>query len=532
VNDQDRLRLIQIRERELELQGPQPTPQLQAKAQVPTSFNEVNPQITEAGFPVDKGANAQPLGVGDVPVLPEQRIDTPEVISQPDGDAFSYLGETLKNVPESFRGYVGNVAQTILHPIDTATSLKDLGLGLAQLMVPGEQGKERLARSVGSFFKDRYGSLNAIKETFRDDPIGFLSDFSAVLSGAGFATKLTKVTAFGKELQAFGKSIEPSRALLVSGSKLLAKKERINSLAKTALDLPRAKGLQRVDELAEAFINKGLNINRKSLIKLDRESSKIRKSVNSIIDTKTKDGIMIKTDDIVKSLDGLIDTAAKEGLELPDIKVIQRMRQQFKSLHGETLTPREIQDIKVGFNKGFKPDLSSRFGQVRAKVRNTLRDAAKSKLEELHPELKLLNKSEGINIELTKAIKDRIISFEKKPMIPVRGLVAGGLAGAIGGYGAGLGAGVKFATGAIIVDKLITDPRIQIVLAKALAKARTKAFKVGGVAPSAFRAGRAEETISGAQPPVMRTRQQQTPEARPTPPPIGLQGLRGTSTLR
>jgi hypothetical protein len=77
--------------------------------------------------------------------------------------------------------------QAVRHPIDTAGSLLDLGKGIVQLAVPGEQGDEETARAVGRMMAKRYGGWKAIKKTMATDPVGFISDLSMFLTGGGTA---------------------------------------------------------------------------------------------------------------------------------------------------------------------------------------------------------------------------------------------------------------------------------------------------------------------------------------------------------
>ena len=88
-----------------------------------------------------------------------------------------------------------DLVQPFIHPIQTAKSLKDLGLGVFQLFVPGEQPEEKVAKAVGQYFADRYGGIDNIKNTFAQDPVGFLADATIVLSGgAGVIAKTGKIT--------------------------------------------------------------------------------------------------------------------------------------------------------------------------------------------------------------------------------------------------------------------------------------------------------------------------------------------------
>ncbi len=458
----------------------------QAQGVVPSAGEELAP-------PIDQTRALTPQPRQELP--PEQEA----LVRESEQEGYRILGAAAFNTPASTLQFVDDISRIVREPIQTAKSLASLGSGLVELLIPGEQGNENTVRAMGGFLKDRYGSVEDALGTLEDDPVGFLSDVSVLLSGGGMlASKVGRLSTVGKNLQTFGHIVDPVGGVGFAVNKAITGRTPVNSLVKTALDLPKKKGIVRIDDLANAFLSKGLNVKRKSLKILDNDMRKVKDSINRIVDGKTKDGVRIRTADIVDSLDDLIENAGKEGLNLRDLRSINRARSDFAELHGAVLTPRQVQDIKVGFNKGFKPDLSSRAGQVQAKINNKLRATAKLQLEELHPELKALNANEGVMIELSKAIEDRIIKLEKQPVVPVRGLIAGAIAGTVGGAGGDLLAGLKFGAAAIVADKIITSPRIQIGVAKAINKhnqALAKAGKLSVVTRPAFQAGRAERII-------------------------------------
>jgi hypothetical protein len=221
-----------------------------------------------------------------------------------------------------------------------------------------------------------------------------------------------------------------------------------DSLVKTVLKFPKKLGVQRVDELSEAFLNRGLNITREIAKQLDSDIIKVQKQISDLIGKKTKEGFKIKTS---KMIDALLEA------------------------EGTILTPRQAQDLKVGLNKAFKPDVTTKFGAVRQKVREAQRKSLRSELENIAPELKKLNPRQGIMIELRDAINSRILEIERAPSFPVKGLIAGGLASAAVGTGAGFAtqsipAGITFAITAAGAGKILSSPKVQLSIAKALNK--------------------------------------------------------------
>ena len=93
--------------------------------------------------------------------------------------------QALSNVPESTQRMFKETYEAISHPVKTAKTIFDLGKGLIQLAIPGEQGSEQQARAVGKFFADRYGGIENIKRTIAKDPAGVLADVAMIFTGGG-----------------------------------------------------------------------------------------------------------------------------------------------------------------------------------------------------------------------------------------------------------------------------------------------------------------------------------------------------------
>lgn len=126
------------------------------------------------------------------------------------------LGGFASNVVSSGANLVGGIANTLLHPVDTITGLHNLAVGGVEKLIPGEQGQEQNFDALTQFFKDRYGSGQAIVDTAYNDPIGFATDLATVFSGGGAAvtklgtaSKLSKLAEVGKVVSKTGEIIDP-----------------------------------------------------------------------------------------------------------------------------------------------------------------------------------------------------------------------------------------------------------------------------------------------------------------------------------
>ena len=142
---------------------------------------------------------------------PFDQFDTPEAMVTPNDNPFDQFDESktkadlikpltwgnaanqaVRNIIPSAGNLAQNIVTPILHPIQTAESLYDIGKGVASKAAgalgvdqdPEEKAKtEAAADAVGQFFKDRYGGVDEFKNTLAHDPVGLIADLSAALTG-------------------------------------------------------------------------------------------------------------------------------------------------------------------------------------------------------------------------------------------------------------------------------------------------------------------------------------------------------------
>lgn len=150
------------------------------------------------------------------PAAPPVAAPAAPVAEKPQGHAWSDVPlEALKNAPASAGNFAHALVQPVLHPVDTANALYNVGKGVvskltdpanSQYAIHAGQGEpaypmpqetpEQLKRraeveapadAVGAFFKDRYGSEEGFKNALATDPVGVAADISTVFTGGGAA---------------------------------------------------------------------------------------------------------------------------------------------------------------------------------------------------------------------------------------------------------------------------------------------------------------------------------------------------------
>ena len=121
-----------------------------------------------------------------------QGMEQPQPLS-----AVDVAAGAVRNFPSSAMGLVSDLVTAVTNPIQTAKTVLDLGAGVLQAVLPerfvqavGEDKQSReVARKVGEFYKDRYGSVEGAKKAIAEDPAGVLADAATVLYGGGAALR-------------------------------------------------------------------------------------------------------------------------------------------------------------------------------------------------------------------------------------------------------------------------------------------------------------------------------------------------------
>ena len=150
------------------------------------------------------------ISVDDLLAADNQSQSAQKYLNEFNPDSNTFV-QALTNIPSSAKQFASDIITPFLSPIKTAKTIGQLVSGTVQLFTEGEQENEALARAVGDFYKQRYGSLENIKQTLATDPVGLLSDLSVVLTGGGtLAAKLPAAAGtVGKVASTVGKVVDP-----------------------------------------------------------------------------------------------------------------------------------------------------------------------------------------------------------------------------------------------------------------------------------------------------------------------------------
>ncbi len=316
----------------------------------------------------------------------QQTVETSEKPKEKATDK-SYLLETISNVPSSAVKLGRDILAPIFSPIETAKSIGAVGASVISLLRPGEQGNEELAQQVGQFYADRYGSLENIKRTFSQDPVGFFADVGLVLTGVGggvraaggAATTAKKISDAGRLVDATtlaGKALtEPTKLTgrglrtlsgTVTGTGTGPLKQAFQSVQRPVAEAGQsaedaATALQKAQDIDKNFTDalRG-RVDETTILKEAQEGLKILKRENSTF-YKTEEAkylTQLKKDKVSKKdineIKNLVSNFRKDnpiavGEDLD--KVLRRLNKQIQSKIDGVKTVKDLDDLRKKVNQ-------------------------------------------------------------------------------------------------------------------------------------------------------------------------------------
>ncbi len=487
----------------------------------------------ETGTMPEEKFNAQVYERSDVIPVPvgmnvEDKSIFRQAVPQPEKPSLGgFAKNILKSGWETVKG-VGGATLNIFNPDiekNTIANLLRLGVGTAELAIPGEQGAEKYARSVGQFYDERYGISNLLKgdvtgavektkKTIYEDPVGFALDASIILGGTGIAVKgvgtvgkIEKLTKAGTVLTRVGEIVDPLRVMGGITTKVLKPGEKIAKIGEQVEKFGTRYGLRAL-KTAPSDVTGFKQLTGDALDAFQKEN-KLYGSSEQIIS---------KTDDLIKASQEQYNTLVRTG-ERIDIKGYTKMlRDTAKELKAGNVSPEiaatadslieraNFMDKAAGKSgKVIMDNLVEAKGQAFSKVTpSTMKDAAAVNANKV---------AGGLGIEFlekyasgSEAIGKRLQALREFQRIVVErsakgggtqpfNIFRGGTTGGAVGYGVGMMTGQPW-LGAItggILGELANTPRVisktsQIAqtIGKGIQKAPGLAEQIGGfVVPKA-----------------------------------------------
>lgn len=285
-------------------------------------------------------------------------------------------GEALSNLGPSALQYGKDIITPILDPIGTAKSIGELGLGIIQLAIPGEQANEKQAKAVGQYFANRYGGMENIKKTMASDPVGFLGDASVILTGgASIAGKVGPLKKAAEKAKTAGQVIDPLNIpTKIVGKGLSAGLGLTTGVGKDAIQEAYrvgAKGGKEAKEFTTAMRQKGA---------LEDIVSEAKKGVSKMAGKRKAE--------YLRSMEG-VKASKKEINFTPILKKVDDIRKSFEFKGQTTLDAGGLKKLQEVENAVLDWSVDPKFHTVEGL------DALKKKIDNLMPEADTFGKTSG-----------------------------------------------------------------------------------------------------------------------------------------
>jgi len=396
------------------------------------------------------------------------------------------VSEAISNFPGSAVQLAKDTYSAVRHPVQTAQAMGNLALGAGQKLIPGEQEKEPHVDAFVKGMVDRYGSMEALRETVIKDPAGFMADMSTLLSGggttlraAGAITKSPTLGKIGKTVADAGMRVEPvnvAREGLRQPFKLVpdfVPKGMYESAAKFS----NREGLSRKErsKLGDTALEQDVSLSTKGLDKLDDLLAGTNRKIDEFVDDASKTGRKMPVPEMFKFFDELENEfLSKSGKPLAGVAAIRKVQKDIteanKRLGRTDLSAREVQDMKKYLYQELKKEYSAnRWNEASAKGRMAVARSQKEFLETIIPEIKELNAKDSDLISLMNELRGPVARVGNRDISGI-GVPIKGAAGAATAGPAGFVAGTFFG--------LLDTPRIKAKLARVLYNLDKKGIKV------------------------------------------------------
>lgn len=467
-------------------------------------------------------------------------------------------GQSVVPEKKSLGGFAGNVVKSggrligdtvsavanIFNPNmekNTVANLGKLAIGTAQYLDPtqvlGTQFEDT-AKSVGNFYKDRYGGLDKIGNTLYNDPLGAVADVAAVATGVGGAIKggvsaatraggvaragnVARAATVGNKLAKVGSAIDPlqvaGRGVGTAGSKLFSRVKpaviaRADDMVTAGIGNPikQANASQKAGRSVASFIDE--------YDLYDRSSETAGKVKSDILakydDLALRSGKSVQTGQLIKAFNDEIEKLQKGvGGVVSDAnqaKIIELMRRRDQLLQagggamvdGQLISsPLSIGvDTLTNFRRNvIDPDVPQSMFNLDARGSGTAKGAKQSRniikagIDSTDPQLAKLGLDYGMAKELKKILTSADARGKNRQLFNFTKLGGAGVGGLVSGA-----PGVIFG---FTVEQIVNNPSFIKYASKGLKEAMNARLpeNIKKAGAGMYQTGRAGRTLTSSQ---------------------------------
>jgi len=175
------------------------------------------------------------------------------------------MGQAVQNIPASAANMATGLYQAVTNPVQTVSGLLDVGAGALQKVLPkpvvdfvnqfesnpeAAQRAVNAATAVGGAMKERYGSVEGIKNTIATDPVGAMGDLSTLLGGG--AALAGRIPMAGKVASTLSTASDLTNPITLAGKGVSKTADMASALAKLGLGLKTGVGTEPITQAVKA----------------------------------------------------------------------------------------------------------------------------------------------------------------------------------------------------------------------------------------------------------------------------------------
>jgi hypothetical protein len=175
------------------------------------------------------------------------------------------MGQAVQNIIPSATNMATGLYQAVTNPVQTVSGLLDVGAGALQKALPkpvvdfvnqfesnpeAAQRAANAASAVGGAMKERYGSVEGIKNTIATDPVGAMGDLSTLLGGG--AALAGRIPMAGKVASTLSTASDITNPITLAGKGVSKTADMASALAKLGLGLKTGVGTEPITQAVKA----------------------------------------------------------------------------------------------------------------------------------------------------------------------------------------------------------------------------------------------------------------------------------------
>jgi hypothetical protein len=175
------------------------------------------------------------------------------------------MGQAVQNIIPSATNMATGLYQAVTNPVQTVSGLLDVGAGALQKALPkpvvdfvnqfesnpeAAQRAMDAATAVGGAMKERYGSVEGIKNTIATDPVGAMGDLSTLLGGG--ASLAGRIPMASKVASTLSTASDITNPITLAGKGVSKTADMASALVKGGLGLKTGVGTEPITQAVKA----------------------------------------------------------------------------------------------------------------------------------------------------------------------------------------------------------------------------------------------------------------------------------------